>query len=130
MYPDPPSSPNPNPNEPNKVARPLPEHREPSIRPGRILSKLAQVVWLVVVIIVLLLIVRVVFALIGANAENQFASFIYGVTVPFVEPFRGLLQVGEYQIGVSRMEFETVIAIFVYLVAGWGITAAIKVLSR
>lgn len=130
MYPDPPSSPNPSPDEPNGTTRPLPERHRSSLRPGHVFSKLAQIVWLVVVLIVLLLIVRVVFALIGANAENEFASFIYGVTVPFVEPFRGLLQVGEYQIGVSRMEFETVIAIFVYLVAGWGITAAIKVLGR
>lgn len=130
MYPDPPSSPNPSPDEPNRTPRPLLEHRQSSLHPGRIFSKLAQIIWLVVVVIVLLLLIRVVFALIGANAENEFASFIYGVTVPFIEPFKGLLQVGEYQIGVSRMEFETIIAVFVYLIAGWGITAAIKVLGR
>lgn len=97
--------------------------------PGNVGAKIAQVVWLVVVIITIFLAIRVVFALLGANLENPFAAFIYNLTEPFVWPFRGLLQVGQVQYGVSRFEFETMVAIFVYMLAGWGITAVIRTLS-
>lgn len=106
------------------------EVRSPAPRPGYVAAKIAQVIWLIIVLILILLAIRVVFALIGANLDNAFASFIYNVTEPFVLPFRGLLQVGEVQYGVSRFEFETLVAMFVYLMVGWGITAAVKVLSR
>lgn len=112
------------------------EHDRPVHQPskrtsiGPIISKIAQIIWLIVVTVVIFLIIRVVLSLIGANPDNDFASFIYNITYSFVEPFRGLLQVGEYQIGVSRLEFETIVAIFVYVLAGWGITAAINVLRR
>jgi uncharacterized protein YggT (Ycf19 family) len=91
---------------------------------------MAKIIWLVVVVVLLLLAIRVVFSLIGANPDNQFASFIYAVTTPLVEPFKGLLQVGEYQIGVARFEFETLVAMFVYLMAGWAITAVIRISGK
>lgn len=104
------------------------EHVTP--RPSGVAAKIAQIVWLIIVIIVIFLSIRVVFALVGANLENPFASFIYAVTEPFVAPFRGLLQVSQVEYGVARFEFETMIAIFVYLMLGWGITALINVLTR
>lgn len=104
--------------------------RIPTLRPGYAAAKVAQIIWLIIVIILILLAIRVVFALIGANLENPFASFIYSATELFVEPFRGLLQVGEIQYGISRLEFETLVVMFVYLMVGWGITAVIRVLGR
>jgi uncharacterized protein YggT (Ycf19 family) len=130
MYPDPPSSPNPNLDEPNQVARPLPEKRTPRPGPSQIMMAMAKIVWLIVVIILLLLAIRVGFSLIGANPDNQFASFIYAITTPLIEPFRGLLQVGEYRIGVARFEFETLVAMFVYLMVGWAITAVIRISGK
>jgi YggT family protein len=105
-------------------------NQRPGVGAGQVARKVAQIVWLIVVLIVLILAIRVVFSLIGANTDNQFASIIYSISEPFIVPFRGLLQVGEYQLGVSRLEFETLVAMFVYLLAGWGITAVVKVLSR
>jgi uncharacterized protein YggT (Ycf19 family) len=99
-------------------------------RPSGVAAKIAQIIWVIIVIIVILLSIRVVFALVGANLDNPFASFIYTVTEPFIAPFRGLLQVSQAEYGVARFEFETMIAIFVYLMLGWGITALINVLSR
>ena len=124
--------PNQQPYEPTRnntpILPPSSGRRAPGI--GQVVSKIAQIIWLITVIIVILISIRVVFALIGANAENQLASFVYSASEPFVEPFRGLLQVGQFQVGVSRFEFESVIGIFVYLLAGWGITAAISILKR
>jgi YggT family protein len=109
--------------------QPVNNHRQ-SVGAGQVARKIAQIVWLLTVLILLVLAVRVVFSLIGANTDNQFASFIYAVSEPFVDPFRGLLQVSEFQIGVSRFEFETIVGMFVYLIAGWAVTAVVKVLQR
>lgn len=93
-------------------------------------SKIAQIVWFITGIVVALLAVRFVLALLGANLENAFASFIYGFTDLFVAPFRGLLQVGQFQAGVSRFELETVVAILIYVLVGWGIASAVRLGSK
>ncbi len=81
-------------------------------------------------ILISLLLLRVVLSLIGANEANAFASFIYGLTDLFVAPFRGLLQTGEFQAGVSRFEFETLVAALVYTLLGWGITAGVNLAKK
>lgn len=91
----------------------------------RSVSKVAQVVWFIVGVIVSLLLLRAALALLGANLTNQFASFIYSLSEPLVAPFRGLLQIGEFQAGVSRLEIETLLAAAVYALIGWGIVKAI-----
>jgi len=89
-----------------------------------------RVVWFITALVVTFLLLRVVLALLGANLENQFASLIYTVTDPFVSGFRGLLQVGQFQAGVSRFELETLVAAGVYALIGWGIASAIQLLSK
>lgn len=93
-------------------------------------SKATQVIWYIVGVIVTFLIARAVLALLGANLDNGFASFIYAITDPFVAPFRGLLQVGQFQAGVSRLEIETLIAAAVYALIGWGITKAVALARK
>lgn len=93
-------------------------------------NQVVRVVWFLVGIIVTFLLIRVVLALLGANLENQFANFIYVVTDPFVVVFRGLLQVGEFQAGVSRLELETLVAALVYGLIGWGLASAIRLFSK
>lgn len=94
------------------------------------INRAARIVWFIVGIIVVFLLVRVVLALIGANLENQFAYFIYIVTDPFVAGFRGLLQVGQFEAGLSRLELETIVAAIVYALIGWGIVSAIRLFSK
>ena len=89
-----------------------------------------RVVWFITALVVTFLLLRVVLALLGANLENQFASLIYTITEPFVSGFRGLLQVSQFQAGVSRFELETLVAAGVYALIGWGIASAIKLLSK
>lgn len=93
-------------------------------------SRGVRIVWFLVGIVVTLLLVRFILALLGANLENPFAGFIYALSEPFVYGFRGLLQVGEFQAGVSRLELETLIAALVYVLIGWGIVSAIRLLSK
>ena len=89
-------------------------------------AKTAQIVWFIVGVIVFLLILRMILALLGANPLNAFADLVYSLSNPFVAPFRGLLQVGAVELGVSRFEFETLIAVVVYTLIGWGIVKLIN----
>jgi uncharacterized protein YggT (Ycf19 family) len=100
------------------------------VEKNRSVSKAIQVIWYIIGVIVALLLVRFVLALLGANLDNAFAEFIYVITDPLVAPFRGLLQVGQFQAGVVRVEIETLLAGLVYTLIGWGITAAVRLAKR
>lgn len=69
---------------------------------------------------------RVVLSLLGANQGNPFAQLIYGVSAPFVAPFFGLFGY-QFQYGIARFEIETVIAMAVYGLIGWGIAKLIRI---
>lgn len=74
-----------------------------------------QLIYLIGGIIIALLGLRFILALLGANAANPFAHFIYTASHPFVAPFFGLFNYRE-QFGVSRFEFETLVAMVVYAI--------------
>jgi len=77
-------------------------------------STLAErIIYLLGGLLIVLLALRVLLSLLGANRDNGFADFIYGVTYPFAAPFFGLFGY-DVQYGVSRLEIETIVAIVVY----------------
>lgn len=78
-------------------------------------SILARLVNLAGIIIFALLAFRFLLSLLGANKSNAFASFIYDVSHPLVAPFFGLFNYTP-QFGVSRFEFETLIAMLFYAI--------------
>ena len=92
--------------------------------------KLVQVIEYVAGLFIVLLLIRFVLALLGANLANQFASFIYNVTDPMVAPFRGLLQVSQFQAGVSRLEIETILTIIVYALITWAVTRLVLLAAK
>lgn len=92
-------------------ARPTPSAAEPR-------SVAAQLVYLISGVITALLVMRLILTLLGANTGNAFAHFIYSVTLPLVAPFFGLFNY-RVQYGVSRFEFETIIAMVVYGFIAW-----------
>lgn len=96
----------------------------------RQVSKVTQIIWYIAGVLIALLLVRAVLAVLGANLDNGFANFIYALTDPLVAPFRGLLQVGEFQAGVSRLEVETLLAAAVYGLVTWGITKAVDLARK
>lgn len=87
------------------------------------INKVQQVVYFLYGILAGLLTLRFVLALFGANRSNGFADFIYGVTGPFVAPFRSLFNV-DTDFGFSRFEIETIVAIIVYGLLAWVIARA------
>ncbi len=88
-----------------------------------------RVVWFIAGIILTLLAFRFVLSLLGANRNNGFADFIYSVSHPFVAPFFGLFNY-QAQYGVSRFEFETLIAMAVYAVVAAGIAYLVTITSK
>lgn len=106
------------------------ERQEARYQRESTVNQAVRVVWFIVGTILAFLLVRVILALLGANLENPFANFIYSVTDPLVAGFRGLLRVGEFQAGVSRLELETIVAMIVYALIGWGVASAISLFSE
>jgi len=66
----------------------------------------------------LLLAVRVILHLVGANADNGFANFIYGLSAPFVALFVSLLK-NPVLSTTAVLEVTTVIAMIVYAMLAW-----------
>ncbi len=82
------------------------------------LERAKQIVWFIVGVIIALIALRFVLLALGANPNNGFASFIYGLSGIFVAPFEGIFG-AEPQTGVSYFETASLIAMAVYLLVGW-----------
>jgi hypothetical protein len=89
-----------------------------------------RVIWYIAGVILVLLAFRFVLSLLGANTTNGFANFIYSVSHPFVAPFFSLFSYNNYQYGVSRFEIYTLVAMAVYAVIAWGLTALVDISRR
>ena len=89
-------------------------------------SVATRVINLIVGILLSLLAIRFVLSLLGANQDNGFASFIYALTYPFVAPFFGLFGY-TMKYGVARFELETLVAMVIYALVGYGVTKAVTI---
>ncbi|MDF2461066.1 MAG: hypothetical protein K0S68_469 [Candidatus Saccharibacteria bacterium] len=69
---------------------------------------------------------RIVMLITGFVLSLPFASLIYGLTAPLVAPFFGLFGY-TMQYGVVRLEIETLVAMLVYLLIGYGISRLMSV---
>lgn len=59
-----------------------------------------------------LIVLRFIFLLLGANQDNGFVTFLYGVSGTFVAPFYGIF--GQPTFGQSQFETSSLVAIVVY----------------
>lgn len=81
-----------------------------------------RIIWYVVGFIVVFLALRLVLVMLGANEGNMFVDFVYAIGGFFAAPFFGLFN---YQPAYGQFYFElsTFVAIFIYVLAGWGVAA-------
>jgi uncharacterized protein YggT (Ycf19 family) len=79
-----------------------------------------QIIWFILGLIEVLLAFRVALRALGANPFVGFTSLIYAITTPLAAPFSGIL--GISTTGNSAIEWSTIIAAIVYLIAAWGLT--------
>ncbi len=89
-----------------------------------------RVIWYIAGVLLVLLAFRFILSLLGANTTNGFANFIYSVSHPFVAPFFSLFSYNNIHYGVSRFEVYTLVAMAVYAVIAWGISALVNISRR
>lgn len=90
-------------------------------------DKKNQVIWYVVGVINAFLILRLAFLLLGAK-NTGFASFLYSITDPFVNLFKGIFAAPKFD--GSYFDTAAVLAIVIISLLGWGIAALIDVMHR
>jgi hypothetical protein len=98
-----------------------------SVRPAYSVRS-EQAVWLVTGIVTALLIIRFVFKLLAASTQASFVTFIYDLTQLFVAPFHGIFNTAAN--GHNVFEPESVVAIAIYLLIGWGLASLVRVVTR
>jgi hypothetical protein len=81
-------------------------------------ARIVNIVYFLFGVLELLLAVRFILHLVGANAGNGFASFIYGLSSPFVALFSTLLQ-NPVLSPTATLEITTLIAIVVWAIVAW-----------
>src|SRR5437588_9207364 len=96
-------------------------------REGNYDTRAIQAVWWIVVFIDDLIAIRFVLKLFGANPA-PFVRFMYDVTWPLVAPFHGIFNTT--QEGRSILEPESLVAIAIYTLIGWGLVTLIRTLTR
>ncbi len=108
------------------------EHRTttvPSQRELRLagLRRTQRIIYFIASAIAVLILLRFVLLALGANPENAFANFIYGVSGVFVAPFNTLF--GDPTLGRSVFEISSLVAIAVYYLLAWGIAKIVTLVS-
>jgi len=90
-------------------------------------EKKNQVIWYIVGLLDILLALRIIFLMLGAH-NTGFASLIYGITDPFVSLFKGIF--ASPQVDSAYFDTAGLLAIVIYTLIGWGLSALIDVVSR
>jgi hypothetical protein len=85
-----------------------------------------QAVWWIVGFVDVLIAIRFFLKLFGANPA-PFVRFMYDVTWPLVAPFHGIFN--SDQVGRSVLESESLVAIAIYALIGWGIVSLIRLIT-
>lgn len=82
-----------------------------------------QAIWFVVGVVDALLIIRFL-KLLGAALTSGFVPFVYDLTAPLVAPFHAIFNT--VVSGRSILEPESLVAIAIYTLIGWGLAALIR----
>lgn len=94
----------------------------------KIVSIIVTVINFAFGIAVLGLFFRFIFRLFGANPTSDFVSFLYDSTNPLLSPFRSIFE--PYVLDNKYvLEFSTLIAIAIYLIAAWLLIEFIQYIS-
>jgi len=89
--------------------------------------KAEQAIWFVVGVVDALLIIRFLLKLLGASLASGFVRFMYDLTAVLVAPFHGIFNT--VASGRSVLEPESLVAIAIYTLIGWGLAALIRLMT-
>ena len=82
-----------------------------------------RIIALIFTVLEVLLLVRFVFKLLGANADQPFTSAIYGITEPLVGPFRGIFA---QPAGTPVVEIAALLSIVFFVLVAALIVALVR----
>ncbi len=80
---------------------------------------ISGLIWFAFGVLEALIGLRVVFRLIGANAQNPFAQFVYSSTQIYLLPFASLT--ANPAVGGLVLEITSMMAMIIYALIAWGI---------
>lgn len=83
----------------------------------------SRVIALVFTVLEVLLLVRFTLKLLGANADQNMAGAIYGITEPLVAPFRGIFA---QPAGTPVVEISAVLAVIFFVLVAALILAVVR----
>lgn len=88
------------------------------------------VIYYILGIIEALLLLRFLFKALGANTGSGFVDWIYTITNGLVAPFNGIFPTGTTSglANMSVIEPSTIVAMIVYAIIAWAITALLSAL--
>ena len=89
----------------------------------------SNLVWYLLGVIEILLALRFILKLFGANPNNGFVDFVYGVSGVLTAPFDNIFNVASAQAGEIRSVFEPsiLVAALVYALIAWGVVKLINI---
>jgi YGGT family len=99
-----------------------------STRVGDYNNRAIQAVWWIVGFVDVLLAIRFILKLLGGSTVSGFVTFMYDITQPLVAPFHGIFNTSVQ--GRSILEPESLVAIAIYSLIGWGIVSLIRMMNR
>jgi uncharacterized protein YggT (Ycf19 family) len=99
-----------------------------SVRDVAYADRVVPVIWWIVGFVDVLLIIRFLLKLFGGSTVSGFVTFMYNITQPLVAPFHGIFNTTVQ--GRSILEPESLVAIAIYSLIGWGIVSLIRMMTR
>ena len=91
-------------------------------------GRVVPVIWWIVGFVDIVLIIRFLLKLLGGSTVSGFVRFMYDMTQFLVAPFHGIFNTAVQ--GRSILEPESLVAIAIYSLIGWGIVSLIRMMTR
>jgi uncharacterized protein YggT (Ycf19 family) len=113
---------------PVAAVAPVSTSRTSIYREGASDDRVVAVIWWVVGLVDTLIAIRFLLKMFGANVGSAFVAFMYALTDPLVAPFHGIFNTASA--GRSVLEPESIVAILIYTLIGWGIVSLIRLMYR
>ncbi len=88
---------------------------------------IVNIIYFVFTVIIVLLALRFVLLLLGANESAGFTQMVYAWSAPFMAPFDAVF--GETSVNGSTFEWSALLAIAVYALLAWGISALVEAVT-
>jgi YGGT family len=91
-------------------------------------GRVVPIIWWIVGFVDVVLIIRFLLKLLGGSTVSGFVRFMYDITQFLVAPFHGIFNTAVQ--GRSILEPESLVAIVIYSLIGWGIVSLIRMMTR